>query len=68
MNRNVLEEINRSAPTLGHFNTKTVGGFAARLFRQYGTQPVLDALPQTKLSPLESGWIKLQAMEKDRPV
>ncbi len=65
---NVLDDIKRSAPSLGGFNTRTVGGFARRLFRQYGTRQVLDALPSANLTPLEIGWIKLMAMKKGRPV
>jgi len=41
---NVLDDIKRSAPSLGHFNTGTMTGFARRLFRQYGTRAVLDVL------------------------
>lgn len=65
---NVLDDIKRSAPSLGHFNTGTMTGFARRLFRQYGTKAVLDVLPGANLTPLETGWIKLLAMKKGRPV
>lgn len=61
MKRKLIDEINRSAPTLGHFNTGTMNGFAARLLKQYGPYAVIKALPHTKLTPLESAWIYRKA-------
>lgn len=67
MKRKLIDEINRSAPTLGQFNTGTMDGFAARLLKQYGPHAIIKALPQSKLTPLETALMLKKARES-RPV
>lgn len=59
----VIDEIQRSAPSLGSFNTATADGFAKRLFRQYGVAPVLYALNVVGLDPLHTEWIRRRSFD-----
>ena len=59
--RKIIDDINRSAPTLVPFRTDVMDGFALRLFDQYGVRRTLRALPKTVLDPLRSGWIRRRA-------
>ena len=59
--RKIIEDINRTAPSLVPFQADVMDGFANRLFDQYGVRRTLRALPKTVLDPLRSGWIKRHA-------
>lgn len=59
----VVDEIQKSLPSLGQFDTGTADGFANRLFRQYGVAPVLYAVGMTQLSPLYEAWIRRKAFD-----
>lgn len=59
----VVDEIQKSIPSLGSFNTATADGFARRLFRQYGVAPVLYAVKVSGLDPLHAEWIRRRSFD-----
>jgi hypothetical protein len=58
--RKVIEEINRSAPSLGAPGTLVPGftGFVDRIVRTYGADRVMRAVDRSQLGPLQAGWVK----------
>jgi len=58
--KKVIEDINRSAPSLGASGVMVRGfsGFVERIVKTYGAARVLRVVDRSELTPLHARWVK----------